>query len=216
MMRKLRFISLFLVLSSGYAWAQCCPYIDQVSVVPTNPTTSDPVKIVTVTTTPNWGSKIYYNILKVSDTFHITACFWEGMLTVLKTFYDTTDVGLLPPGTYFIHYLAYSSWSMTDCQENDSNALTTTFSVALASSLDEAVHNVKSPHLFPNPTAGLLYVQNNTLQPVSIQLFNRFGRLIFAATVAGPMATFDLTALPDGIYYYVFPDGSGSGSIVKQ
>src|SRR5687768_6096729 len=121
-----KFLLIFLFTSSlNYLYAQtgCCPYIGPIKIIPENPSTADSIKIVTRTTTPNLSWKIFYNFTQKADTFKLINCFYDSHATSTSTFYDTTEIGLLNEGTYFVHYTGKISLSAEFCSGYDSNSV---------------------------------------------------------------------------------------------
>ncbi|MCS6991671.1 MAG: hypothetical protein NZL95_07395 [Chitinophagales bacterium] len=182
------------------AQAQCCPYINGIYVLPSNPTTADDIKIVTHTTTPNLGSKIYYSVSQTSNAFNISACFWEGILTMLKDFYDTTHVGMLPAGTYIINYLAFSSTSPDSCQFSDYNIQTQYFTVTTATGMGSFLSAHASVHY--NLEHAQLMVHFDHIEKFNIDLFTLVGQHIESRAVTAQEFILDLSALPRGSYLF--------------
>src|SRR5688500_11569045 len=97
-------ILLLFTASANYLKAKtaCCPYLGPIKIIPENPSTADSIKIVTQTTTPNLGTRIFYNSIKQADTLKLTGCFFNDSATSPQTFYDTTLIGTLKEGPYFV------------------------------------------------------------------------------------------------------------------
>jgi hypothetical protein len=47
-----------LTVAHSYSQTDCCPDINSITIIPANPTTTDTIKIVTSTTTPNLGNEV--------------------------------------------------------------------------------------------------------------------------------------------------------------
>ena len=187
-----------------YSNSGCCPYINGISIIPTNPTTSDSIKIVTITTTPNLGNQISYNSSIQSNTIFLVGCFYSGLLTQPEQYYDTTEIGLLTPGTYTINYFAIQSSSDVNCILSDSNSMITTFVVSPANSIEEINNNFK---IFPNPTTGYLNIANDNLSSeYKLEIANSFGKLCYNETHFGN-TTIDLFKFTKGVYIIFISKG---------
>jgi len=92
---------LILLSLSFTATSQCCPYINNVEIIPGSPTTADSVKIVTTVTTLNQGmflnSSWSFNGI-TGTNIAIEACYYNGFLTATQTYYDTLEIGVLGGG----------------------------------------------------------------------------------------------------------------------
>ena len=53
--------------------------------------------------------------------------------------------------------------------------------------------------LYPNPTSGIVYLESDGLQEVSV--FNLMGQEMMHQSVIDGQATIDMTSLPEGTYF---------------
>lgn len=198
-------ITLFCLLTIGRLYSQtgCCPYISSISIIPTSPTTNDTIKIVTSTTTPSFGSKISYTYTQQSDTFDLVGCFWEGMATQPRTFLDTTNIGLLTAGTYFVNYIAYSSISSTSCSVIDTNSMTTPFQVTATSGLENLNLDDYFFSIYPNPFSVQTVLQTNIfLHNATLTVSNYLGQTVKQIkNISGKTATLHRANLPSGLHF---------------
>ncbi len=149
----MKYLLILSFLSICYiAESQCCPYINNIEIIPAAPTTIDNVKIVTTVTTPNQGAFLYSMHSINGNTIDIEACYFSGLLTATQTFYDTLDIGLLGAGNYTVDLTAYQSLD-TICDYEDTTTSMMNFTVI--------EHIVGTPSvkfnlgkLYPNPTSG--------------------------------------------------------------
>ena len=79
-------------------------------------------------------------------------------------------------------------------------ALNTTLSV---NSVTETKFNI-----YPNPTKGLVYI--NTLNPVSIDVIDVLGKVVFSTKNINNAGNIDLSSLQKGVYLVKISNESGS------
>ena len=198
-------VALVFLLTIGRLYAQtiCCPYINSITTIPTNPTTLDTIKIVTSTTTPNVGSRISYTHTQQSDTFHLVGCFWGGLATALTTFYDTTHIGQLPAGTYFVDYLAYLSTNPTSCSVVDTNSMTASFVVAEPTDVKTSHSSDNVLSVYPNPFSVQTVLQFNTyMQNATLNVSNYLGQTVKQINHAsGRSVILHREDLPSGLHF---------------
>ncbi|MCF8428112.1 MAG: T9SS type A sorting domain-containing protein [Bacteroidia bacterium] len=202
-MKNIFAITLFCLLAIGRLYSQtgCCPYINGITIIPKSPTTNDTIKIVTTTTTPNLGIKISYTHSQQSDTFNLVGCFWEGMFTQLKTFLDTTNIGLLTAGNYYVNYIAYSSISSTSSSVIDTNSMTTSFVVTATSGLENLNDNHFS--IYPNPFSMQTVLQTEkSFHNATLTVDNYFGQTVKEIkNISDQTVTLQRDNLPEGLYF---------------
>jgi hypothetical protein len=202
-MKNIFAITLFWLLAIGRLYSQtgCCPYINGITIIPKSPTTNDTIKIVT-TTTPNLGIKISYNHSQQSDTFNLVGCFWEGMLTQPKTFLDTTNIGMLTAGNYYVNYIAYSSISSTSSSVIDTNSMTSSFVVTATSGLENLNLDDNLLSIYPNPFSVQTVLQKeNSFHNATLTLYNFFGQTVKEIkNISDQTVTLQRDNLPEGLY----------------
>ena len=195
-MKKL-FTTLFIcLLTAAHSYSQdCCPYIDGITILPENPTTTDTIRIVTSTTTPNLGNEVSYSFNQQADTFNLIGCFYNGFLTALQTYIDTTNIGTLPAGTYYVYYTAKLSDSQTECSMIDSNSMTASFEVSTGTGVSQP--NAFSEKIYyPNPTSDLLMIAIDGMKTIYISNLN--GQVM--KEIQTEAKTISLAELPSGNY----------------
>lgn len=201
-MKNIFTLTLFIILTIGQVYSQnvCCPYIGDITIIPTNPTTNDSVKIVTRTITPSQGSRISYSYTQQSDTFNLVGCFWQGMLTATKTFFDTTNVGVLKAGTYYINYTAYSSTSDTSCLVIDTNSTKKVFIVSTPIGLENL--NDGGISIYPNPFSRQTIIRTETsFHNATLMVGNFFGEVVVQIeNINGDEIFFNRDNLASGLY----------------
>ena len=149
-MKYLLILSLFSF--SFTANSQCCPYINNIEIIPANPTTTDNVKIVTTVTTPNQGMFIHSSHSLNGNTINVEACYYSGLLTATQTFYDTLNIGVLSAGSYTVDFVAYQA-SDTICNYTDSMTTNSNFIVTEETNTITPISN-NIGCIYPNPSNG--------------------------------------------------------------
>lgn len=126
---RLFIVFMIFLLSSHSAKAQCCPYINGVTILPANPAATDTVRVVMNVTTPSQGSFIGATHSTSGMQINVSACYYSGMLPALQNYVDTLTLGVLPVGTYTLHFTALQSANASYCQPVDSTQISTGFTV---------------------------------------------------------------------------------------
>jgi hypothetical protein len=214
--RKILLTCLVLVAIVGSFNAQtnCCPYISPIEIIPTQPTTSDSVRIVTQTTTPGYGQEISYSFSMQGNLIQLNGCFADGMLTVPRTFLDTTMLGPLQGGFYTVNYLGTISSNDTVCVPVDSNSVTLNFEVVnLASIANEGLPS-NDFSIAPNPVVDeFSVISRKSVGKLELTLTNALGQVCYYTTLnAG--ASVDIRSFPAGMYWIKIGT-AGSQSIYK-
>lgn len=110
-------------------FGQCCPYVQDIEIIPESPSVQDSIHVVTWATTPNQGEHLGYEVLDSGSVVHISGCYYSGVLTAPHNFIDTINIGLKAAGTYEIVYTAYQSHNDSTCLPVDTNSTSTVFTV---------------------------------------------------------------------------------------
>lgn len=192
--------------AANNANSQCCPYVDPVELIPVSPFDTDSVYVVTNVTTPNAGSYLGYDIIDLGSTIRIEACYYSGMLTVLQTYTDTINLGLLNGGNYAIEFVAYQSSSDVNCVPTDSNTVSST--VTVISTLDnEVLEKVETFNVYPTAVNnGILMIQNVDVLEVPYRIINVVGQVVLQGQ-ASAEGVIDVSALNRGLFYVtIFPE----------
>jgi len=157
--------------------SQCCPYIDNIEVIPTSPTIADNIKIATTVTTANQGMLLYSTHTMNGNTIHIEACYYSGLLPATQTYLDTLTIGMLSAGNYTIDFVAYVG-ADTICTYIDSNMMTSNFTVTEVSAGAQPITQ-QIGKLYPNPSNGLFTVKlPQELQATHIRILTVSGELV--------------------------------------
>lgn len=211
------------IILTTSAFAQNLISVVQVGVLPTFPTTSDTVKIATITRTPNWGESYGLSFVLSGDTIYITGCFLDGALTQPMVYYDTATVGILPNGNYHIVSEARLINFGACNNPNDRDTGQADFTVGFLSIGEQ--DGSLGISVFPNPSNTLQTILLNGVQNqnIEIDLFDAQGRLIrrvYRGFVSSDETniTADVSDLSPALYFYRIRHGINTRSLrfVKQ
>jgi hypothetical protein len=185
------------LLCCGQVFAQCCPYMGSVTVLPENPTENDSIRIVTSVTTPNIGALINHSFTVSGYDVELSACYYEGMLTAPLQISDTFELGTLPAGIYSTQFTAYNSIMPYNCDITDTQTYTMNFTVG-ALGLPGA--ELATWSLYPNPAHEQVIV-SGAIFPAEVRVLSADGRELKAKYVdAGEKMILDVHVLPTGLY----------------
>lgn len=203
-MKKVFAISLFYLLFVGRIFSQtgCCPFINSIKISPTYPTNTDTILIITSTTTANLSIPLSYNYNLNSDSIKLAACYFEGMLPSLKTYFDTTVVGMLASGFYHVNYHAFLSSASTSCEVIDSNSMKISFFVAASSGIENYKMKEDFFCIFPNPfTSQTNFQTEHSFHNATFVVENYLGQTVGEIKdVSGKTVTLTNENLPVGLY----------------
>lgn len=190
---------LSLISTSFFANSQCCPYIDTVEVLPSNPTTTDNVKIATTVMTPSQGSFISSSYSISGNTIDVQACYYSGLLPATQTFFDTLDIGTLAAGTYTVNFTAFQS-SDTVCNYMDSTIAILDF-IVTGDTADLPSLKQEVGRIYPNPNSGAFAIElPGYLEPTHIRIMSVSGEIVHYGTFKTEM-NLDIES---GMYFVQF------------
>ncbi len=75
-----------------------------------------------------------------------------------------------------------------------------------------SVHDVK---VFPNPSSGLITVKDAPVGS-TVEITDMVGKMVYRTKINGANQTLDLSANPDGVYFYTVKPADGGKSITKK
>jgi uncharacterized protein YqkB len=184
----MKYLMILSFLSVCYtAESQCCPYINNIEVIPAAPATIDHVKIVTTVTTPNQGAFLNSTHSISGNTINIEACYYNGLLTATQTFYDTLDVGLLNSGIFTVNLTAYESTD-TVCNYTDSSTSVVNFTVIeQTNQVDPISYDIGE--IYPNPTSGSFTIElPKEIKATHVCIRTISGRLVYQGAFTNEMS----------------------------
>lgn len=204
-MKKIIFISflvLHLFLVKNVIGQQCCPYVQPIIILPTNPLATDNIKAIINVSTPDLGFKLAlgYTFNYNQSSINITGCYYDGVATQPVQYIDTINFGKLPLGNYSINFTAYMSNSLDSCIHNDSNIVTQQFSVTLFNKINE-IGSVNEFNIYPNYVTNRIDLSSINVIIDELAIYNIYGQQIIK--IKNRTDYIDIVDLSEGIYFIV-------------
>jgi hypothetical protein len=209
-MKTLLFSLLVLAISSSELLAQkvCCPYVDSIQIIPKDPMTFEPIRVVTIARTPCIGNKVAYSYARKNDTFNFAGCYYSGVMAAVQEFRDTTNIGFLPEGLYLIDFMAKLSGSETECMCFDSNSISKTFQVRKPNGIALKASDDELFQIYPIPASEYLTVNPATTSlGFYIEVVNSLGQICLQKA-AFEKTILDLNGIERGVYLILITEGS--------
>ena len=171
--------------------------VDSIMVIPSNPTTSDFVRVVKMVFTQSQGGLIGNSAWVGSSQVIITACYYVTVFASPETFYDTVDVGFIPAGTYDLNYITGFTLPNTSCAfDTGNNFHSTSLTVIDDLAVDEI--NTNQFKIFPNPSRGTIHIEGLLESELkSIRLLHLNGTIISELELLDPL----ILDVPNGSYF---------------
>lgn len=179
--------------------AQCCPYIDSVSIYPENPTSIDSVYLVTKVTTPNKGWLMESGFSIDVNNIIFETCYFAGNYAVLTTHDIDFNLGLLPAGEYDLDFIAYNSNIPEYCLKDDTSSISIDFVVSDYLSV-ERVKKDNGITVSPNPAKNRIMISNLNNQAFQFEIISTNGQIVKSDNNASENVI-DISELKAGIYF---------------
>lgn len=193
---------LLLVLACHHSsFGQCCPYFDELSIIPENPTTADSIQFVSLIVTPQLGRQLHSSFSYTKNgTFKLEKCFWWNTWEALDYFKDTFSIGQLEAGNYTIKVAAFKAHSIDSCFQEPTNDTIFSFYVASVNSI-QAFNKTEEVGLFPNPVIGeYIHIQKN-VEFDQLICMDAMGRIVKSLATGRKNDTeFNVSDLRPGMY----------------
>lgn len=174
------------------------PAIGNMTMIPTAITPNTPLKIVTTVTTPAQGVLVdqSFSVTQNPNVIELRICYGSGLLPATFAYVDTFNVGLLPAGTYSVHFRAYMSSANQWCNKIDSNEVNATLSVNVTTGLIN-LNDLKQSVYVTEGGAKLVYHCDGETTIINIYKMNGLPENSFQVSGSGSV---DLQHLSAGIY----------------
>jgi hypothetical protein len=113
----------------------CCPYLDQIQLLPANPTDTHHVRLAVGITASSMGYFVSSNAsFPTAGNIEADFCYFAGMLPSLQSYNDTVSLGILPAGTYQLLIRAYQTSDPANCSAGMMNDSILNFTVSTVTS----------------------------------------------------------------------------------
>ncbi len=182
-----------------------------VTVLPTNPSITDSVKVCFKYTAVSWPTKIHaHKVTEIDSNTYINICFGKGQRDLVSIFFDTVNIGVYPTaGSYHVTlYMDLTSLDDTLCTNSmwyDSAEVFFTVTEPTGISGNKITEAFS---FYPNPTNDKLNCAVTGLSSHStIQITTIEGRAVLTGIpVTRPNFEIDVSTLPSGIYFLQLSD----------
>ena len=189
---------LFFLLLHKISFAQSSYiHVEYIKVLPALPSVADSIKIITKTMVTSLGNKVSYNHTISNDTIFFEGCYFAGPLTAIAYYTDTTNLGKLNAGNYFVTYKAKVSTDATICTDFGNEVKDTIINVSFATNLNYETTN-DFYTVFPNPTKDWFTINANN-KICAYLLINIFGEVIDQGNFTNEISI-HTQHMPKGIY----------------
>ncbi len=199
---KKTFTFLLLLLAS-FSHAQTLA-VGPFTISPANPTVNDNVLVITQVISPNWGNKLSQSQNTIGNFTHkLRGCYWPGMLTAIRIYTDTFNLGQLPVGVHSVTFTANTSSSPTTCVVSDSTMAGVSFTVAGGVSTSIEKEETSLLKFWPNPVKDRVHLSSiegfETLTVTDVT-----GRVVKEEQLPVNATSVDVGDLPAGCYIIRF------------
>ncbi|MBK9636875.1 MAG: T9SS type A sorting domain-containing protein [Bacteroidetes bacterium] len=204
-----KFLLLVTSLFSFYSQAQV---VNQITIIPSNPTSSDTISVITNFSyygDCSFGLVGYYYYLQDS-TIYILPTYCGYGATTLCTSIDTLKLETFPAENYIIS-IEFHQGSVCPFSHFDATIaqFDTTLTINTTSGLISPNVSESEILLFPNPTNGKVTLRLEKGNLKSVSLYNSLGVLIDEFF----SSTFSMERFPSGIYWTTIKTDRGQSTL---
>jgi hypothetical protein len=217
MKNKLSLPMLFLVIVIPLSLP--AQWIQSLTVIPSNPSSSDTITILAACNFPSAGCDQYTQTLSVSGTdIYASSLHCLGPMTVICPFTDTIIIHPLPAGNYTFHFQVDAGFGPVPCTPGiipgPSDSIG--FIVSPLVSLNEHITQ-DAIQVFPNPVKDEFQLKGleKTDYPSRVEIFSQEGKLVRSFQIAKPEETINITGLPTAFYQFRVKKNDGSLFIIQ-
>jgi len=190
---KIRVLVAFLIFTSIFlmgrnAFSQsCCPYIDQLELLPANPTDTSQLFLATKITASSLGNFVSSGLsFPSADSIEVQFCYFAGMLPALQTYYDTIEIGILPAGVYHVNVKTYQTSDSLNCLAGMMNDSLFSFTVSTPTTLNSRSSQIKTVHKIVSQDINPFLLTN--FGYINFSLFNSCGQNIYSGPPPLPIS----------------------------
>lgn len=194
-------------------------WIQSFTVIPSNPTTSDTVRILTHCMFPAGGCSDHVQYSYVTgNEIDAFAHHCLGVLTVICNYTDTFVIPPLPvPGNYLFRFTLDIGQGSVPCMPGmiPTQKDSIIFQVTLPTSISELIQG-DAVKVVPNPSTGVFLLEglDEYQYPVTATLFGVDGKLIRELVIQKPKDLLDLQRLTAGWYHLNMVAATGEKFVV--
>lgn len=208
-MKKIFFILLVSFFTKNLTAQNCCPYISNVELSPSNPTSTDSIYLITHVATPNQGTFLGYTITETDTLTTVEACYYNGLLTAIQDYRDTLNLGVHPAGMLKVKFIGWTSNNDSNCTYSQSQEGFAEVEVEGSNSVITPIPN--SISIFPNPISHEQLTISSKIDLDHVQIFNQLGVLVFEKNnIQSHPISLDIAHLARGVYFLKIKSHSNS------
>lgn len=195
--KVISFVSVLLINSMTLN-AQSWGIIDSLSLLPSNPTSTDTIKVICKARfSTSYCERLYSNISVNNNVIQISSVHFLGNFLAICPSTDTVVFGSnFNPANFLIVY------NLLDTNFDTLDIDTLNFTI---SSINNYENNRNKNLLYPNPVSDYAKFQlppSNIENEYKIVLFNLVGQIIFTSNFKGNVIYFDRGKIINGIYNF--------------
>ena len=202
-------LSLLFFLMFAKVFCQIAPVLGTPTVLPSSPSTTNTVKIITETTTAYYGTRISLGqvVDQTQKKIKLEGCYSTSMLPATRTYIDTFNVGILQAGLYNVEFIAYESASTQSCISVASNSIS--FSLNVNGSTTSLLMHVPLLNISISPNPFSNYISLIGLQEdAEAEVLSLNGSVLVKRKMRGD-ESIDLSNLTPGIYFLKITNENG-------
>jgi len=205
-MKKLQFTLKILLLTFFMSSAVNAQIIDSLEILPSNPTSSDIIKIESNTFflysscyIVDWSIDVQNSNISINTVHDM------GYATALCYSRDTLTIGQLNAGTYeLIYYL-----SLSNPNDTDSDTDTLYFTVQDSSDFQVSDYSDENINIYPNPASSQITIdlERFTTDKVEINIYSILGQKMRTLITDKSKVSIDISDLREGVYFVGIIEG---------
>jgi hypothetical protein len=200
-MKKYLFTSLLAV----YVFGCFSQNIKAVTVIPSNPTSTNNIKIFTHVEFTSNAISVSSTTTQAGNVINLNRCYSLGFLTIMDQVKDTLHLGTLAPGVYTVNYNGAITNSNTTCSspaQTFTSSLTFTV-LSTPSGIHEKVIDEVQVSAYPNPFQNEVWIDlKNNSESFGVKVYDCLGNLVYEEKNHFSSERIDLSNLTDGTYSF--------------
>jgi hypothetical protein len=204
-------VAAFLLFVSVAVFAQ----LDSVKIIPTNPSITDSVKVIGYKRfgSGNCGALNIGVTQPGGNWIYVEACHEGGMMSVMCSSVDTTNLGLFSAGKYYLGYIVRRVNPVTDpidCGGQpllDSMNISFTVNISSGSGIGVNTQPINTVALYPNPAneAIAIHYELDKREPgTALVIYNIVGQVVKSVPLENKQGAIieNISNLSKGSYFY--------------
>lgn len=183
--------------------------VNNLQILPSNPTETDSIFIITNVSTFYQGISFGNQIIQNTEEVIIEGCYIGGSAASPSVFIDTLNIGIKPLGDYSVTFNAHYSTSWDSCTYSDVIVVDTTFSSQLVGTGEILNSTACDLQVYPNPCSDILHIKSESSSRIKIIGITGIEISCPRRKENGILTSLDTSHLQSGIYFVMFTDCHG-------